>query len=624
MKSKEQIEFNLRVRCAAAVALRIRSASAILFGLALSACGGGGTSTTSPESTALLESAGAPPAAAASIASPALAPQTKRALALSPGAAAAPAIAGSIFHSLALRSDGTVWSWGEGSFGQLGDNDFRLREFPVQVLQDGGAGALTGVTAIAAGALHSLALKGDGTLWSWGTGSRGELGTGGFDTTSTAVRAWAGLTGATAVVAGAYHSLALTRDGSVWAWGRGTLGELGTGRFADEYVPQQVQNLAGVTTIAAGGAHSLALTADGGVWAWGYGVGGQLGNGGTVASSLPVRVVGAGGVGVLTEVTAIAGGDDHSLALKSDGTVWAWGAGFQRSGHLGNGSTTESPVPVQVLDAGGTAALTGVAAVSAGIAHSLALKRDGTVWAWGYGAYGQLGNGSTQDQSLPVQVANLSGVTAVAALAYSSLAIKSDGSVWAWGWGQNSKLGNGGTLDSPVPTQVLGPQGQGFLNLGGSIADTTPPTVTLTASADAYTVDQNVRITCSATDDESGVATTNCESFKRPAYLFNIGSNTVTATATDGAGNEGFGRVRFTVSVTTASLIVLTDSFVANRNAAMSLDAKLRLAEAAGIRGDSRAKAALIAAYIAELKRLPGSIITRDNAATLIRLAAYL
>ena len=168
--------------------------------------------------------------------------------------------------------------------------------------------------------------------------------------------------------------------------------------------------------------HTVALKSNGTVWAWGANSNGQLGNNSTTDSHVPVQVTG------LTGVTAVAEGNGNTVALKSDGTVWAWGA--NSNGQLGNNSTTDSHVPVQVTG------LTGiVTAVAAGYSDTLALKSDGTVWAWGSNSHGQLGNNSTTDSHVPVQVTGLTGVTAVAeGYATTTVALKSDGTVWAWGY----------------------------------------------------------------------------------------------------------------------------------------------------------------------------------------------
>ena len=285
------------------------------------------------------------------------------------------------------RAQGTVWAWGFNQNGQLGNGTYTTTS-PYGIDTPGTISGLTGVTAIAGGYLYSLALKSDGTVWAWGWNPYGELGNGTYTDSNTPVQV-SGFTGVTAIAGGFEHALALKSDGTVWAWGLQSLGELGNGTFGSPFgftgsnTPVQVLGpggagyLTGVTAIAAVGFHSLALKNDGTVWAWGHNQYGELGNGTYTNNDTPVQVLGPGGVGFLTGVTALGGGQYHSLALKSDGTVWAWGQ--NTSGELGNGvfdSPAQIPpqdTPGQVLGPGGVGFLSGVTAIAGGGLHSLAL-----------------------------------------------------------------------------------------------------------------------------------------------------------------------------------------------------------------------------------------------------------
>jgi alpha-tubulin suppressor-like RCC1 family protein len=198
--------------------------------------------------------------------------------------------------------------------------------------------------------------------------------------------------------------------------------------------------LLNIESIAGGGDHSLALKNDGTVWAWGYNFSGQLGNGTNTDSKTPVTV------NSLTNVIAIASEGNTSLALKNDGTVWAWGN--NSSGQLGNGTTISSNIPVQVSN------LTNIILIASGASHSLALKSDGTVWVWGSNSNGQLGNGTTTSSSIPVQVNNLTHVIAIASGGATSLALKNDGTVWAWGNNGYGQLGNCTYTGSTTPVQT--------------------------------------------------------------------------------------------------------------------------------------------------------------------------
>jgi alpha-tubulin suppressor-like RCC1 family protein len=236
-----------------------------------------------------------------------------------------------------------------------------------------------------------------------------------------------------------------TPDG-VSAWGSAgfslTEGELGNGTTTGSEVPVSVSGLRGVTAISGGRAHGLALLSNGTVMAWGAGTDGQLGDERKTNSDVPVPVSG------LTGVTAIAAGADFSLALLANGTVMAWGE--NRSGQLGNGTETRSYVPVAV------SGLSGVTAIAAGFEHSLAVLSNGTVMAWGENATGELGNGTATRSDVPVPVSGLSGATSVAGGNGYSLARLSNGTVMAWGSNSQGELGNGTTTGSEIPVQVSG------------------------------------------------------------------------------------------------------------------------------------------------------------------------
>lgn len=304
--------------------------------------------------------------------------------------------------------------------------------------------AIGGRSPFAAGELHTVLLKKDGTLQGWGYNNYGELGD---DTekkrlTPVEVKGPGGkgnLEGIIAISAGKAHTVALRKDGTVWAWGRNNKGQLGDGTDDDRKTPVQVKgpggkgNLGGIVSIAAGALHTVAVKDDGTVWAWGYNDDYQLGDGTDRKRLTPVQVKGPGGQGFFEGVVTVAAGNAHTLALKKDGTVWAWG--INDKGQLGDDTGDKSKTPVLAKG------LKGVIAIAAGTAHSIALKGDGSLWAWGGNTAGQLGDKSINNRLAPVWVKAIANVAAIAAGESHSVALKADGTVWIWGSNNAGQLG---------------------------------------------------------------------------------------------------------------------------------------------------------------------------------------
>jgi hypothetical protein len=278
-------------------------------------------------------------------------------------------------HSVALRTDGSLWAWGGNASGQLGDGSATTRSSPVQIGSD--------YIAAAAGNAHSLGIKIDRSLWAWGNNRSGQLGNGAANSAANPVQVG---TSFYTVTAGTSHSVGIKTDGGLWAWGANTFGQIGDGTGYDRYAPTLVGK--GYAAVAAGAFHTIALSTDGGLWSWGQNEVGQLGDGSATMRATP-RQIG-------TRFGAVAAGTSHSIALKQDGTVWAWGS--NASGQLGLGTSTQSRIPQQLPG------VTGVSAIAAGGNMSLALKGDGTVLAWGSNNTGQLGDGTFGQRLSPVLV----------------------------------------------------------------------------------------------------------------------------------------------------------------------------------------------------------------------------
>jgi alpha-tubulin suppressor-like RCC1 family protein len=355
------------------------------------------------------------------------------------------------FDSLAVAPDGTLWAWGSNSNGQVGDGTTTPRLTPVRV-----PGLTDVVAAVAGTGNFSLAVREDGTVWAWGANTQGQLGNGTTTQRLTPGQV-PGLTDVVSVAAGQGFSLALRGDGTVWAWGANASGELGDGTTTRRLTPVRVTGLSDVVTLAASHNHAVALRGDGTVWAWGLNSSGQLGDGTTTRRLTPVRVTG------LTDVVGVsAGTGTFSLAVRGDGSMWAWGSNFR--GQLGDGTTTQRLTPVRVPG------LTDVVAVSAGhFNFSLALRRDGTVWAWGANEHGQLGDETPFPRRSPAPVMGVTHAVAVAAGRVGSLVLRKDGTLWAWGTDLNGTLGTGTSIVGPrPPSPVLGLSSTAAISAGAS------------------------------------------------------------------------------------------------------------------------------------------------------------
>ena len=249
-------------------------------------------------------------------------------------------------------------------------------------------------------------------------------------------------TNVTAIAAGEFHSLFLKSDSSLWAMGNNDDGELGDGTYSEADSPEKIV-ATNVTAIAAGQWHSLFLKNDGSLWAMGWGEFGQLGDGSYNNNGVntPEKIV-------TTNVTAIAAGWNHSLFIMNDGSLWAMGNNAY--GQLGDGHYNSTGInkPEKVV-------ASGVTAIAAGEYHSLFLKSDGSLWAMGNNADGQLGDGTWNDQVSPEKIV-ATNVTAIAAGRWHSLFLKSDGSLWGMGYNEDGELGDATLNDTNRTEQILG------------------------------------------------------------------------------------------------------------------------------------------------------------------------
>ncbi len=333
-----------------------------------------------------------------------------------PAPARAATIAAGAEHTVVVTPDGHVWTWGRNEFGQLGDGTNVERHVPAQVP------GLTNIVAVSASYDHTLALASDGTVWAWGGNWYGQVGDGTTTNQSTPVHL--SLTGIVAVGAGREHSVALQSDGTVWTWGDNCCGQLGyssPGRSVS--TPAAVAGWGTVAAVSAGSEHTLALKSNGTVWASGGNFFGELGDGTTTNRFAPVQMFG------ISTAQRIAAGGVYSLIGLADGTLR--GFGYNGFGALGDNTLTATNTSAVT-----TSGLSSVSQIAPGWYFSAATKSDGTAWAWGQNGYGQIGDGTTTTRLVPTQIVSLSNIAelAIGSDPGHGIAVTSNGVVWTWGF----------------------------------------------------------------------------------------------------------------------------------------------------------------------------------------------
>jgi alpha-tubulin suppressor-like RCC1 family protein len=451
-------------------------------------------------------------------------------------------------HTCALTASEGVKCWGYNASGQLGDGSFTGRVSPVDVV-----GLGTGIAAIAAGQSHTCALTNAGGVKCWGNNDFGQLGDNTTTTSTTPVDVTGLASGVVAIAAGAYHSCAITSIGGLKCWGANGYGELGTGQLGDttgvtHIIPTDVTGLdSGVVDVRLGASHSCAVTIEGRVKCWGFNYYGQLGDGTVIreynpGSSYPRgRYAPADVVGLTSGTKGVEAGYSHSCALSNPGGVKCWG--YNNNGQLGNGTTADQLLPVDVLSLSG-----GTAAIATGDYASCALVLPGQVNCWGK-TLGSTGTGSTSSNPTPVSMAPFSpGISYLAVGGNHACVLLIDGSIRCWGDNGYGQLGIGDTSPHSTPVTVLGFEGNG-----------TNQTITFSVSGDKVISDSPIALTASASSGLPVTLTSTtpsvCTVSGTSLSLVALGVCTITANQ---AGSATYNAARQVTQSFTVSSITLS------------------------------------------------------------------
>lgn len=331
-------------------------------------------------------------------------------------------------HTLALKSDGSLWAWGKNDKGQIGDGTNADKYYPVRI------GNSSNWISISCGGNQTFAIKSDGTLWGWGWNDFETLGDGSNLNKNAPVQI-GNATDWSSVSSGRAHTLAIKTNGTLWGWGYNSQGQLGDGSNIQRSSPVQIGNSTNWVSIVCGSDHTLGIKSDGTLWSWGINGRGELGDGTTTNKNVPVQV------GLSSNWASVAAGEWLTIALKSDGSLWAWGRNNQGNLGLGNTDNLPHPNPSQVSNSMNWKGIACYARTTA------ALKTDSSLWAWGSNSFGEIGDGSNINRNTPTLVTSQTGVLSIASSTHGGLIKVNDDLICMTGYNGNGQLGNGTTTN---------------------------------------------------------------------------------------------------------------------------------------------------------------------------------
>ena len=359
-----------------------------------------------------------------------------------------PVIGDSDGRHMIIKTDGSLWGWGRNGSGELGDGTTEYCSSSVKIMDD--------VIFVSLGDEHTVAIRADGSLWGWGSNSNGQIGSGdGSDNILSPVKIMDSVASVSAGTHWTMYTMAVKTDGSLWGWGANIAGQLGDGTTEERHLPVKIMD--DVASVSTGQGQTMAIKTDGSLWAWGANTTGQLGDGTRTDRYSPVKI--------MTDVTSVAMGGSYSMAVKKDGGLWAWGAneytygvyGDQHGSRLGDGTRTDQLSPVKIMDS--------VASVSIGYGNNMAIKTDGSLWVWGNNFYDHPTGQSDDyynDRNMPMKV--MDNVAAASTgiffdtyyfTHFYTMAIKTDGSLWAWGFNERGQLGDGTNVSTNTPVKIM-------------------------------------------------------------------------------------------------------------------------------------------------------------------------